>query len=571
MDSTILFDRSLEYANNVVSGKEIAPKEVVQQCQICLDDYNINRKKQDFEFYFDDKELNKIENLLKLLNFATGFVADKQVLESLAPFQCFLIVNIFAWRYKNNHAKFMHNDFTLFISRKNAKTVLVAIIFILLMLTEQNYSEFYSICLTKELAAEIKKHMEQILNASPKMVKHFVISVTATGKIVCSLTHSYFQPRTAEAGKNNTVRPCAMCSDEHGNFQNADNFNALKGGMKNVINPLVFRTTTAYNIANSIMEEDIDYIRKVLNGVVPNPRQFALLYYASKDNLWNDTGIYESNPLRIEENYGIIRANREVALIKPSAKVEYITKDMNNFLQGETGETYIDFKAWKKCEVPLINLAGKEVVVSVDASLSTDLTAIDITYEENGIYYLIAHAFLPRNTLPNRREKLDYIQMELDGYCTITEGDIVDYNLLEDYIRNIEGKYNCKIRSIVSDPYNITATMQKLSENYEVILLKQSYTVLSPPIKGFRDDVYLSKVRYQKNTVLDWCMSSCTTIIGRTSGDVLLNKVNKNKSRIDLVVAAIFGYSQLYLEKALPYTEDDINDFFARASQKETA
>ena len=179
-----LLDRSMNYANDVISGKEIAPKEVQQQCQIILDDYNINRHKEEFEFYFDDNELNKIENLLKLLNFATGFVANKQVLESLAPFQCFLIVNIFAWRYKNNHAKFMHNDFTLFISRKNAKTALIAIIFILLMLTEQNYSEFYSICLTKELAAEIKKHMEQILNASPKMVKHFVISTTATGKIV---------------------------------------------------------------------------------------------------------------------------------------------------------------------------------------------------------------------------------------------------------------------------------------------------------------------------------------------------------------------------------------------------
>ena len=125
--------------------------------------------------------------------------------------------------------------------------------------------------------------------------------------------------------------------------------------------------------------------------------------------------------------------------------------------------------------------------------------------------------------------------------------------------------YRCRIRCIVSDPYNITATMQKLSENYDVILLKQSYSVLSPPIKGFRDDVYLGNIKYEKNTLLDWCMSNTTTIIGRASGDVLLNKVNKNKSRIDLVVAAVFGYSQLYLDVAPPYTEDDINDFFKRA------
>ena len=36
---------------------------------------------------------------------------------------------------------------------------------------------------------------------------------------------------------------------------------------------------------------------------------------------------------------------------------------------------------------------------------------------------------------------------------------------------------------------------------------------------------------------------------------ILLNKVNKNKSRIDLVIAAVFGYSQLYLEPSINVTE----------------
>ena len=432
------------------------------------------------------------------------------------------------------------------------------------MLNEQDYSEFYSICLTKELAAELRKAMVQLLNGNPDIGRHFTISKSLIGIIKCNLTHSFFMPRTAESGKNNSIRPSAFVSDEHGNFQNANNFNAMKGGQKNVINPLVFRTTTAYAISNSIMEEDIDYIRKVFNGIVDDERQFALLYYAEEENLWNDTGIYQSNPLRIEENYNIIRDNRKKALLKPSEKIEYITKDMNNFLQSATGEVYIDFKAWKKCEVENVDLEGKEVVVSVDASLSIDLTAIDITYEEAGEYYLKAHAFLPRNTLPNRREKIDYEQMEMQGYCTITPGDIVDYNLLEEYIRNIESKYNCKIKCIVSDPYNITATMQSLAKDYEVILLKQSYGVLSPPTKQFRDDVYLGIYHYEKNKILDFCMSNCTTVIGRVSGDILLNKVNKNKSRIDLVVAAVFGYSQVYLEPSSFNVAKATEDYLAR-------
>ena len=90
--------------------------------------------------------------------------------------------------------------------------------------------------------------------------------------------------------------------------------------------------------------------------------------------------------------------------------------------------------------------------------------------------------------------------------------------------------------------------MESLSQDYEVILLKQTYSNLSPAIKQFRDDVYTGKIRYAKNKLLDWCMSNTTTIKGRTTDDILLAKENQNKTRIDLVVASIFSYTQLYLK-----------------------
>lgn len=566
----ILRDRAIQYAEDVIKGNEITTKEVKQQCRVFLRDY---KRKDDasWPYYFDDAELFKINNLLKLFNYATGFVAGEQVLESLAPFQCFLLTNIFAWRFRENPKKFKHNDFTLFIARKNAKTNIVAIIFILLMLTEQEHSEFYSICLTRELAAEIRKAMVQILDASPVIGKHFTVSKMFTGKIECKITHSFYQPRTAESGKNNSVRPSALCSDEHANFDNADNFNALKGGQQNVINPLVFRTTTAYAISNSIMEEDLEYIRAVLNGDYEDDRQFALLYYASKNNQWNDRGIYQANPLRIEENYDIIRKTRAMAKVKPQEKTEYLTKNMNVFQTSAKGEEYIKMESWRACGVDAIDFAGKQVVVGIDASLTTDLTGLSIMYEEDGVYYVKSHAFLPENTLAGRREKIDYRQMQRDGHCTITPGDIVDYNLLEERIRAIEDEHGCTVKVIATDPFNITATMQALSEDYEVILLKQSYTALSPSIKQFRDDVYRGVVKYEKNALFDWCMGNTTTVIGRTSGDMLLNKVNRNKTRIDMVMSTIFAYSQLFKpeEKPIEITEDYINRFFDRVGGNE--
>lgn len=53
----------------------------------------------------------KINNLLKLINFGDGIdVTGMRVLDGLVGFQAFLIVNIFAWRYKNKPIKMRYSQ-----------------------------------------------------------------------------------------------------------------------------------------------------------------------------------------------------------------------------------------------------------------------------------------------------------------------------------------------------------------------------------------------------------------------------------------------------------------------------
>ena len=554
----MLLEKAIQYAEDVVNGKEITTKEVIIQCKWFLEDYNKKQYDDDFKYYFDKEEITKIESILKLLNFATGLnVVGTPILYGLHNFQVFFLCNVFGWRFKEDKKKFRYRDNTLFIPRKNAKTFICALIILILMLTEDNYSEFYSICLDRELASKVKEMIMQILNASPAVGKYFKTSTTLSGKIICKITNSYYQARTAEANRNNSIRPSAFIADEIGAFRDYKNINAMKSGQLSVRNPLRFKITTAYAESESIMLEELEYIRTVYNGILEDDRMFALLYYAEEEHKWDDIGLQQANPLRVPENYQEIKDNRKTALAKPSEQVEFLTKHMNIFVNSVTGEKYIDFEDWQTCRTEKIDLEGKEVVVGVDLSLTTDLTAVDIMYKENGKYYLTAHAFLPEDTLEERREKIDYRLMEQLGYCTITNGKIVDYRVVEDYIRSIEDKYNCRIKCIASDPYNALQMMQSLGEDFEVIFLKQTYTVLSPPIKSFREDVYKGNIVYQQNKILDWCMQNCETVEGRTSGDILLNKKNKNKTRIDLVVAAIFCYSQLYLQGEKPTVSDE--------------
>jgi phage terminase large subunit-like protein len=559
----ILLDKALKYCQDVIEGKELTTWEVKKQCCIFINDYYENQYKEDFEFYFDEKKLKKINKLLKLFNYATGFVAGKQVLKGLDGFQALLLCAIFGWRYKNNKNKFRYRDVILFIPRKNAKSFIAALIIILLMLTEQNFSEFYSICIDRELAKETRKAMAQLIQASPAIEKHFFVSDSEIGIIKCKLTNSYYIPRTSKADKNNSIRPACFIADEVGAFTTNDNIQAMRKGQLSVINPICIKTTTAYANSDSVMLEELEYNRAVLKGVVDNKRLFTLLYYATMEEAWTDEGLYKANPLRVEENYSEIKADREIAKIKTSEQEEFLTKNLNIFLQSNELNKYLDINYWKKCKITKEEfkrrIKGKNVKVGVDMSVTTDLTAVGIEFEDEGIIYCNSHGFLPEDSLPSRREKhINYRKYEKLGYCDIHKGMTVNYTLVEEYIRGIEEEYECTIETIVTDPMNAREMMERLAEDYDVVLLKQTYTNLSPATKELRKKIYDFEVRYVENELLDWNMINASTTKGKAD-DEMLNKEDKNKQRIDMVVVLVFAFTEL-LEATSKYDAMDALD-----------
>ena len=548
----VLLSNAIKYAEDCIAGKEVTTWEVEKQCEKFLDDYRNRQYDEDFSYYFDEEKLYKVEKIISLMRFATGFLGGKPILNYLAPFQCFLIANIFGWRFKDNEHRFRYREAMLYISRKNAKGTVCAIIFIIGMLLEQNYSEFYSICLDKVLSSELRKQIKQIIEASPALCKRFKISKQWTGNLECLITKSYYKPLTANADKNNSIRGAYVVADELGAFDTKDNINAMMSGQKSVLNPLMFYTTSAYPNSTSIMYEELEYCRKILKGELVNERYFCLIYYANKDEIWEDIGIYRDNPLRIEENYEEIRLFRERAKIVEKDKIEHITKNMNIMLDTATDEEfYLQKDLWKKCEINKIDFTGKNVSVGIDLSKTIDLTSVSIMYEEAGIIYCKSHGFVPRNTLnsPNRTEKINYLEEEALGNVIIQEGDSIKYLDICKYVRNIESKYNCKIKNIYIDPSYSELILNELQNEFDIVVLKQTYTQLSRYTVRFRDLVYEGKVKYEKNNVLDYCVA-CAKVSEGKAGDIMIAKNRKNKwERIDLLVTLIFCYAEFYSEK----------------------
>lgn len=540
----MLLEKAKEYAQDCISGKEITTFEVKKQCEWFLED--LEKQNNDYyPYYFDTKKIGIIEGILKLLNFATGLhIVGKSLYEGLENFQAFFIANIFGWRYKTDAKKYRYREVDLFIPRKNTKTFLAALIFIILMLTEDNYSEFYSICLDRDLAGEVKKAIAQILNVSPLVGQYFNIPKTLSGRLECTLTHSFYQPRTAEANRNNSIKPSAFIADEFGAMKDNSNVEAMKSGQLNIRNPLMFRLTSAYAEDKSIMLGELDYLKKIYKGLETDERLFALVYYATEEHLWDDIGLQMANPLRVEENYNEIRDNRKKALAKPDERVEFLTKHMNYFMPSNSGEEFITLDKLRLCKNTrgVFNWNGKDVYVGLDLAMTNDNTSVSMVTIEDDMIFAKSWAFIPAGRIEekNRRERTDYRRFIEDGSCLACGEEIISYSFVERFIMNLEKEYGVHIVQIGYDRYNCISTANKLQEaGYETVEVKQHSSVLHPPTKFLQESILQRKFSYDGDRLyeINFQNAKCTE-------DTNLNKyVNKKKSsgKVDMVVSTIIA------------------------------
>ena len=553
----MFLEKANEYAQDCISGKEITTFEVKTQCKWFLED--LEKQNNDYyPYYFDTKQTEIIEGVLKLLNFATGLgIVGKSIYEGLEDFQAFFIANIFGWRYKSDSRKFRYREVDLFIPRKNSKTFLAALIIIILMLTEDEYSEFYSICLDRDLAGEVKKAISQILNASPLVSEYFNIPKTLSGRMECTLTHSFYQPRTAEANRNNSIRPSAFIADEYGAMKDNANVEAMRSGQLSVRNPLMFKLTTAYAEDKSIMLDELEYLKKIYKGLESDDRLFALVYYATEEHLWDDIGLQMANPLRIEENYEEIRRARKNALAKPCERTEFLTKNMNYFMPSNSGEEFITIDKLRLCKNTrgIFDWRGKDVYVGLDLAMTNDNTAVSMVTIEDDMIYAKSWAFIPADRIEekNRRERTDYRRFIEDGSCFACGDEIISYEFVENFIMNIEKKYGVHIVQIAYDRFNCISTVNKLeSKGYETVEVKQHSTILHMPTKWLQEHILQRKFSYDGDRLYEINFQNA-----RCVEDTNLNKyINKKKSngKVDMVMSTI---DALYLLQQKILNEDN--------------
>ena len=535
-------NHAYEYCKNNIN-LETTPRYVRLQMQ---DFINICEGKNE-KYIFSESKYKQLENILKILIMPKGLKAGQSLFECSVGYQWLLYAAILCVVYKDNPNKRRYETGLLEICRKNFKTYTIATLFIILFLSEPQFSKFYSVAPDGALSKEIREAIAETIRSSPliyefKNSKRFKI---LRDYIKFNPTQSIYTPLSFSTSRMDGRLPNVFCADEVGALNTNYPIEAMRSGQLNILNKLGFIISTKYPTIDNPFEDEVSYSKKVLDGLINDETRFSLLYEPDDPKNWetDDLILKQSNPvaLEISDIWEDLIKKRAYAIAVESARENFVTKHCNIIYQGQGTETYIDVKDVQKCKVSNIDWNGRVVYLGLDLSETNDNTAIGmVSVDDDNNILFDSIAFVPEGRIEqkNAYEKIDYRSFINTMKCIACGDRVIDYAVVEDFIMNIESKYGVQIQAIAYDRFNCLSTAQKLERaGYNTVEVRQHSSVLHSPTKLFKEKILNGEAKYTENKLLEinFQNARCTY---DTNKNLYVNK-KKSKGKVDMVVAII--------------------------------
>lgn len=541
--------RAYRYACWCVKEKDKAPEYVRKQAQSWID--IVDGKDPDAEI--DQGKYDVICRLLRIMNHPDLHIP---IYDGLEDYQWLLITAVFCTKMRGTE------QFTRFyvtalleIARKNFKTFTCGVIFILLMLTEPDFSRFFSVAPDLSLSSELKLAIRKIIKTSPALIDEVDPAFKILrSQIICLLNDNEYTPLAYSEDTMDGKLANAFLADEAGALD-AYPVEAMRSSQITLRNKLGIIISTQYPNDANVMIDEIDIAKKILDGLLEDRRTFSLLYEPDQELMqgeaWakDDRVIYQSNPVAVAHEYIFdeLKKRRALAVLYENKRENFLCKHCNILYKGLGTEGYIDIQQVKLCrrDDDPEWWKGRRVWLGLDLSQTDDNTSVSMVTDENGIIYARVMCFIPgsRIELKTAKEKVDYNRMIKEGICTACGEEVIDYSVVEQYIIDLPKTLGVEIMQVGYDRYNAISTVQKLeAESIDCVEIKQHSSVLHPPTKLLKEQILNHLFYYDDNRLLEINFQNA-----RCTEDTNLNKyVNKKKSagKVDMVVSTI---NALYL------------------------
>ncbi len=503
---------------------------------------------EDEEAYVDEKAYQKICKLLKLMNHPD---LQCSIYEGIEDYAWLLIVAALCTFMKNTEQRIRYYTTVLLeIARKNFKTFNSAVIFILLMLTEPDFSRFFSVAPDLTLSSELKNAIRKIIKTSPLLYDDVEPAFKILrSQVLCLLNDNEYTPLAYSQDRMDGKLANAFLADEAGALDEYP-VEAMRSSQITLLNKLGIIISTQYPNDDNVMISEIDAAKKILDGLLDMRRTFSLLYEPDNElqqgDAWmtDDRVIYQSNPVAVSNRniFDNIREKRTMAILYENKRENFLCKHCNILYKGLGVEGYIDVQKVKFCSREKDDAwwNGRRVWIGLDLSLSDDNTTVAVVTEDDGEIYARIMGFIPEGRIDFKKakEKVDYRVRMKAGECIACGDEVIDYGEVERYILTLEECLGVEIQQVGYDRWNAISTVQKLeAAGIACVEIKQHSSVLHMPTKLLKEAILEKTFHYDASRLLEINFQNA-----RCTEDTNLNKyVNKKKSagKVDMVVALI--------------------------------
>jgi len=528
-----------KYVKDVLSGKISTCKWTRLACKRHLKD--LKKSKTQWRYKFDGAKADGVCNFLENFPHTKGKWASHGEPFVLSPWQCFLTCSIFGWVDKKTELRrFRVAD--LRVARKNGKSDWSARVGLYMLAADGEHgAEVYSGATTLEQAHEIFRPANKMASAESEYREAFGVEVMKTSVSILE-TGSRFVPLIGKPGDG--ASPSCALIDEYHEHATDEFCDTMMTGMGARSQPLMLRVSTSgVDMGGPCYAADIEN-QKILEGVVENDTRFVLMYGKDANDDWAaPESLAKANPnmgISVSEEFLL----QQLSDAKNNARLQgaYRTKHLNEWVGARSG--FFNMKAWDDCARPglhMDNYAGNRAILSLDLASKRDIAALEILiFTGMGQYAEFGKYYLPRATV-EMDAHAHYQAWERDGWLTVTEGNITDYDVIKDAILEIASRF--ELLEVVYDPFQSTMLVtQLMAEGLTCVELRNTVQNMSEPMKVLDALIVNGQLVHADNPVMTWMMSN--VVAHEDAKENVFPRKEKAGNKIDGPVALIMAVNR---------------------------
>jgi len=306
---------------------------------------------------------------------------------------------------------------------------------------------------------------------------------------------------------------------------------------------MIIAITTAGFDKLSLCREQHDYAQGIIDGKLIDHQFFGLIYGADRDDDWTSPEVWaRANPsMGHTFDQDNIRAACVEAQNSPRKENSFKRYRLNIWTEQET--RWLQMDRWNDCggAVDAETLKGRECFAGLDLASTTDVAALSLVFpDDDGGYDVLPFFWVPADTAGERERGagVPYSTWGKAGLIELTEGDVIDFDVIRTRIGELGEQYN--IREIAIDRWNSTQLQTQLAgDGFEVVPFGQGFKDMTSPTKELERLILSRKIRHGDNPVLAWMAGNVT--VKSDAADNLKPDKERSTEKIDGIVATIMA------------------------------